>query len=834
MYNESYLLSGGADTTNRRAFFGFRRDDIRGQGASAWILPKGSVTTPLPNGTEKLNRIITYDGYNTNVKPSGFKDNDISHEFINFLVDTAIFHRTIDKHTGASKKKDFIMDRITLALGDKKLKLSKNLLEEIDNDLLVNPKKMVKESIEDSLINTNYTNDVFSGTEPPFNTPDNKIIFKNAVKNHLKTKTRFDADPKSVNALNAVALNAVRKILEKYMAEDHEFSTKVMKHFYDNVLSKWSSTNFDNKDRSFYSKYMNFVDRSGKSIEFEQASRLSLDDLKSYRVNLKKVDGIPIFARSLPHYDAERHGNVWYTPCGLSDSVDNLAFISKYKVVRLEEPNRFFQHIYKNVYNTDEKEECIDFIMNVDNRLRNESTRTKFNWHTSKLVQKDLAGVKRRVEELDEGVYDDYTIDNFIDRDLWKTDVDGKLYKEVGDKKVYLDDINKSEDELYKHVNWSSDQCGPTLYGDKMNCENFYEKCVKNGKGKLEDCVEYMKNKNAFKVDKEQINKMHPTIVLNTLISLDFKAKDYDDVLEKNKIKVIETVESWLINTVKPRLNDTEFKQISDNTHLLDYLRYFIQFINGNPQILNSHLEKTTFDIEKLVVAPEYSDALGIKHRKDEDIVVRRKGFTELANKLARKNDGRTLQINMRYPQGISHVAQLPVMAQVVGPMYGGGDPVKVRDMAQNKGTRYVATIYQNLMAKLGKDNKRLSSETNNKLQNMIKKMGELEKNIMRSLGYIEAYIELTNLYSGRVTDLQKVLTMNHIQKILRRHEGYFSKYGLLEQDLMSILASAVNNIGCDDDILDGDKNREYITGKRYDIRDHVQYIRGGPEIIGY
>ena len=110
MYSNTDLSGGrllsGSKWQDRAPFFTkVPENDIRGQAASKFALDDSS-DKPYPiNQTDEYANIIRYENYRKEHKPTGVDDNDVSHEWIEFIVDTAKWHRQLDGRNTASELK---------------------------------------------------------------------------------------------------------------------------------------------------------------------------------------------------------------------------------------------------------------------------------------------------------------------------------------------------------------------------------------------------------------------------------------------------------------------------------------------------------------------------------------------------------------------------------------------------------------------------------------------------------------------------------------------------------------------------------------------------------
>ena len=107
MYSNTDLQGGALYTPSkwqdRAPFFTkFPDHDVRGQAASKFALPQDSAVPISEVNTDEYSDIIIYKNYDSQYRPSVAQDKDVSHEWIEFIVDTAKWHRSIDNRTDAS------------------------------------------------------------------------------------------------------------------------------------------------------------------------------------------------------------------------------------------------------------------------------------------------------------------------------------------------------------------------------------------------------------------------------------------------------------------------------------------------------------------------------------------------------------------------------------------------------------------------------------------------------------------------------------------------------------------------------------------------------------
>jgi len=297
---------------------------------------------------------------------------------------------------------------------------------------------------------------------------------------------------------------------------------------------------------------------------------------------------------------------------------------------------------------------------------------------------------------------------------------------------------------------------------NKTACREYIVKCL-TSTSKIDADACKLSDAEFFDAAKDDIDSMHPLIALRTLEKFGFKKiKIHDDTAKKELIK-IQSVEGWKKNANDDKkMSDKEKTQISEK--LLNYLIMVVTHVNSNPQILNSDYtgqsdeitEKNSLaQIQSRVDTPNNNQIThAIQHRKpiiDPMIIIRAQELFEANTKLTM-------------------------------------DAINDKNTNKTPNSEYLATKFFDMDKKMKADGKEISSNDRISILNMLKRMEEIESELIKTLRYIISY---NNMYkiSGD-TRSSKTLSLSNLKSIVERHEKLRNKYRIEENSMEQVIAA--------------------------------------------
>ena len=176
-------------------------------------------------------------------------------------------------------------------------------------------------------------------------------------------------------------------------------------------------------------------------------------------------------------------------------------------------------------------------------------------------------------------------------KEIWFRDADGDLaYKDNSGNSIKLNDKEKKR-VIQKFFNVSRDNCMGTYFMDKSKCNKFIFECINHTgtDGNLDKCVQYITDANNFPKDlKKEVQKVQPRRAISFLRALGYK------IITVGHIDKIQNWNEWMTEVVEQSgLSSSDIEKIAQNDNLKRLLTYFVEYINGNPALLNKNYDST-------------------------------------------------------------------------------------------------------------------------------------------------------------------------------------------------------------------------------------------------
>lgn len=242
----------------------------------------------------------------------------------------------------------------------------------------------------------------------------------------------------------------------------------------------------------------------------------------------------------------------------------------------------------------------------------------------------------------------------------------------------------------------------------------------------------------------DEINSMHPLIALRTLEKFGFKIKNnvYDTVCCSN-INKIQSVNEWLNDFFKDKFASSEYKDtITKNSNLLKYLDLISQYVNANPEIINYNFVGITEEKMRIRPENEYLRILGIPvHNMYQSSYNMHRLRNHLYNGYLS-----TLVRNGRGPFIVNKTGiYTPFGSNILGlnNMYlqgGAHEKLILAKYNTNSGSKLIEDIIKEIMQDMENKGKKLSNEDKDKINELIKKMQEIEDELYKIINYMEVY----------------------------------------------------------------------------------------------
>ncbi|QKF93935.1 hypothetical protein QKU48_gp0477 [Fadolivirus algeromassiliense] len=369
---------------------------------------------------------------------------------------------------------------------------------------------------------------------------------------------------------------------------------------------------------------------------------------------------------------------------------------------------------------------------------------------------------------------------------------DGKAYMLKNGKEISLDFDNA---DMLSHL--KNSQCFSLGLG-KDQCATVFE-CLVNG-NLDKKCLDALKtNKDGFfAAAKDQISNIHPVLALRVLQQFGFKKyKDSLDGLWK-----VQSVNHWLNSTVKGKFNDADIKEIfrGDSRDVLNYINLVAEHVNANPAILNKGYSGSPSQ----KVAPEvpaYAKQLGIRYERpvtSENLF----GYDALRLKTHLKLT--RLQRPFTFASGAvstpfgSTFGPAPMLQAV---QTGGGSQCDyiIKKMNSNGNVTSGALIinyWKALEAGLARRGVKLNPTDTANLTKKIEQLQSVEKEVLRTLCFIDEFNTLKDAFPGMHTD--DLLSESKLKMIVDRYDKVLSKQSTVENSILDAIIKIQDLVSSD------------------------------------
>lgn len=450
---------------------------------------------------------------------------------------------------------------------------------------------------------------------------------------------------------------------------------------------------------------------------------------------------------------------------------------------------------------------------------------THFSLNVDKLVRRRLyAVVKAKPASSDADTTDGTESKTYdymdIDYNVWKRNYKGDFVKIIDGREVTFG----VDDPATQQVLTANHNCyGSLVNASGDDCQKYIFNCLLDeNPDSLEECLKNLnRSPNFYDVSKKEINSTHPLIAIRTLQRFGFrKHKVYDNKAGCQLYKV-ERVDNWLKNFMKNRFKDDEIQKIiTGNTKLLAYLDLMAQFVNANPSILNKEYTGTTEEAVGVVPTPEFAKSLGIQPRKEPskkssgmyELNLFKKHFEQYATRNKQGPFQLTQSGHALTPFGVALTPDVNMVVPLRGGQRGGnlgsGSVEWVIRKLNNHnepvvGAKLMAEIFKGLTKQLNARGKSIDKSDNDKLTDHINNLISSEEELLRTLLYIERYVEMLDAFKDYNS---KTLKVDDVKKYIDKHASLKEKHISQEQYLLKIwekLQKLISEEG-------GDENGDY------------------------
>ena len=290
----------------------------------------------------------------------------------------------------------------------------------------------------------------------------------------------------------------------------------------------------------------------------------------------------------------------------------------------------------------------------------------------------------------------------------------------------------------------------------EAQCSNYMKKCLIGQD--LGECSAFMKSDNYWNDMVNDVNRMNPVMAQDTLSAFQF------DIVEKNGVKLPESVASWNKNLVK-KLQKTKSQDpfddarvIINNQRLQAYLLAVYAKVVRNPALLNQNLEH--------MIINEEADTMGIKLKKMH-------GGNQLKNLINISNVIKTNNDNYAIDANINQIKNYLTKQN-------GGDDSNNLVLYNQWLSNDFAKLHKDINKRLRNNKQKIFEEDNIKLKKNINELNDAEQKFYKTKIFKNKYATLLDLY-GENDKLNK----ETLDKWNETHKKYFMKVDKRQQNLI-------------------------------------------------
>lgn len=247
----------------------------------------------------------------------------------------------------------------------------------------------------------------------------------------------------------------------------------------------------------------------------------------------------------------------------------------------------------------------------------------------------------------------------------------------------------------------------------------------KNGETLEPECLDLIKNSNAWKTSVQEIQGIHPELAVKILQSLNIQGERQTDGTMR-----VQSYDSWW-NGLSKKVKDS----LADNGSFVnsDYIRSIIAFVNTNPDIINQ-MGKHARESDAYGVKPAYHNKKPINYNLDIE------GAQSHVTNLLQLLMGRVALL-IGEPSYYSTINSGFMLGGAVGPSFIF-PATKSNNRIENFPlfSKQIRIAFKNLKSKLNFYNKKLGKTTEDKIEEIFASLEKHEKEAMEAIKQLEYY----------------------------------------------------------------------------------------------
>ena len=324
-------------------------------------------------------------------------------------------------------------------------------------------------------------------------------------------------------------------------------------------------------------------------------------------------------------------------------------------------------------------------------------------------------------------------------------------------------DDYKSLEDYWNGMTQSKFAAEDAFYGAAIGCFYTYSPIFKDdGKVNNQLCLDYIKNKDKWKVGVADIQKIHPVVAFNLLKSLGFKG-----IKSSNGLVKVQSYSSWLND-----LNKESKKALENSSGKIEndqLIKNIIAFVNANPSILNLGDIPETAGKDMYGVQPALFNETFDKERKlvqDKMLLLRSRLFGLTGDtifEVAQSGGG------YRFPsRSYNRIENFPIFS------------------------KQLRTIYTNLQSRLKSYQKTLGETTKQKIEEIFSNLEKHENEAKELIKRLEYYYIDIKANNNKVGEILTDEALNNAKKNLNKNLNKIAGRSTSILDIEQVINTAV------------------------------------------
>lgn len=322
----------------------------------------------------------------------------------------------------------------------------------------------------------------------------------------------------------------------------------------------------------------------------------------------------------------------------------------------------------------------------------------------------------------------------------------------------------------------SSYKCASSLSkGTEAECGKYMAECILSiDQKQISQCLEFWRNRNFYDIVKEEISNMHPTIAIRILKKFGFREYETYDIECDSYVRKIESRDHWFKDYASKIFTDDVLKIISENDKLLDYLQLITEYINSNLQILNgSQCRKISSEAVGKIQRTELAVQLGIPLRREPKVGSIQGTLYDSAMLDSYFKSGFFNVIARTNPERIANIKNL-FIDKIPG----------TNKKCLNMGAESLQRLIDNTITQLQQQNLQIDPTLRKSLKKKVESLKKLELELMTFEVYLEEFKFLKEMFNDYESE---VLDKAQIFELVQKKKELFTKQMTEEDHLKEI-----------------------------------------------